>query len=260
MGAMLVGSRLLVWADSPRLVGAAAWGAIEPAELERAMAIWETLWPRLAHGAGFVIDIARLEPPRLDAYALYADFVRAQIRILSDRQMRQLTLTPTEPTGFVTVLTSGFTAAVQSYPHHLTHDPAAGARWLGDEAAAARIAEARAIVEESLQATRVLREVRQRIARDPRHATLDEVARALAMSPRTLQRALDAEATSFRHELVAARMALAERLLAEGDVKIADVAAQVGFASAPHFASVFGKTHGVTPAAFRRSRRGPPAQ
>src|SRR5262249_20460600 len=62
----------------------------------------------------------------------------------------------------------------------------------------------------------LLLELRAYLANDLRGASLESAARALATSPRTLQRTLAAQATSFRAELDAVRVATAERLLLDG--------------------------------------------
>jgi AraC-like DNA-binding protein len=51
------------------------------------------------------------------------------------------------------------------------------------------------------------------------------------------------------------RMEHARKLLTETGLSVAEVATQVGYASAPHFAVTFKKAWGVTPAAHRNVRR-----
>lgn len=49
------------------------------------------------------------------------------------------------------------------------------------------------------------------------------------------------------------RLAAAERLLAEGDLSVAEVGARVGYQSASHFTKVFRAATGLTPTAFREA-------
>jgi len=83
--------------------------------------------------------------------------------------------------------------------------------------------------------------------------TLERVARALASSPRQLQRAYEQFGhASFREELLARRMAVAADLLAEqGSIAVADVARLVGYRQPSHFARAFRRRYGLAPAVFR---------
>jgi len=87
--------------------------------------------------------------------------------------------------------------------------------------------------------------------------TLQEVARALASSPRQLTRvyAQFGEVT-FREELLTRRLNVAAQLLVEQPaIPVRDVARLVGFRQAPHFAKVFRQRYGLTPAGFRAEAR-----
>ena len=86
-----------------------------------------------------------------------------------------------------------------------------------------------------------------------RELTLAQVARALASSPRQLQRAYaQFGETSFREDLQARRMDAAATLLAEQrSLPVRDVARLVGYRQAPHFARVFRRRYGIAPARFR---------
>jgi AraC-like DNA-binding protein len=86
-----------------------------------------------------------------------------------------------------------------------------------------------------------------------RELTLAEVARALASSPRQLQRVYEqfGEMT-FREDLLARRMAVAAELLVEQRaIPVSHVARLVGYRQAPHFAHVFRRRYGLSPARFR---------
>jgi AraC-like DNA-binding protein len=57
--------------------------------------------------------------------------------------------------------------------------------------------------------------------------------------------------------LTSVRVGRAKRMLATTDLSIADIGAAVGYESQSHFTTVFGKSAGITPAAYRRQSRGP---
>jgi AraC-like DNA-binding protein len=103
----------------------------------------------------------------------------------------------------------------------------------------------------------------QRHYRQP--LTLALLARALASSPRQLQRAYEQFGReSFREDLLGRRMGVAAELLVEQPaIPVAHVAALVGYRQAPHFARAFRRRYGIAPAGFRaralgeRARSGP---
>lgn len=87
-----------------------------------------------------------------------------------------------------------------------------------------------------------------------RPLTLPAVARALASSPRQLQRAyLAFGGSTFREDLLAVRMAVAAQLLIEQPaIPVAAVGRLVGYRHASHFARAFRGRYGLSPARYRR--------
>jgi AraC-like DNA-binding protein len=86
-------------------------------------------------------------------------------------------------------------------------------------------------------------------------ASLEVVARALRLSPRTLQRRLREEGTSHRRVLDDLRRDLATRYLAEPDVGIQETAFLLGFADQSAFHHAFVRWTGVAPGAYRKGAR-----
>lgn len=78
-----------------------------------------------------------------------------------------------------------------------------------------------------------------------------EVARRLGMSARALQRALSAEQTSYLAISNETRRSIAERLLARGELAIAETAYTLGFSDVPAFHRAFVRWTGATPGEFR---------
>jgi AraC-like DNA-binding protein len=86
---------------------------------------------------------------------------------------------------------------------------------------------------------------------------LEDYARALAYSPRTLSRATLAGAGVTAKEFIDRRVVLeAKRLLAHGDQSVSRIAAQLGFSSATNFSKYFHQRTGQAPIAFRAAVRG----
>jgi len=90
-----------------------------------------------------------------------------------------------------------------------------------------------------------------------RPLTLAAVARALASSPRALQRAYAQFGdVSFHEDLLARRMAAAAQLLAEQPaLAVREVARLVGYRQPSHFARAFRRRFGLSPADFRARAR-----
>jgi AraC-like DNA-binding protein len=86
---------------------------------------------------------------------------------------------------------------------------------------------------------------------DGRVPGIEPVARQLALSPRTLQRRLKAENTSFHQVSAQARLQLAERYLEEG-LPVGEVAYLLGFSLPNAFSRWFKSRKGVTPLTYRR--------
>jgi AraC-like DNA-binding protein len=86
-----------------------------------------------------------------------------------------------------------------------------------------------------------------------RELTVSALARALATSPRQLQRAYDEIGlTSFAAQLRAVRLRNAAELLAHQSLTVTDVSRLVGYRQPSHFVKAFRCRYGVTPGAFRK--------
>jgi len=78
-----------------------------------------------------------------------------------------------------------------------------------------------------------------------------DVARALAVSPRTLQRKLQEEGTTFQAVLDAVRRDLARECIRSGDYDLLEVTYLTGFANPPAFSRAYKKWTGRTPSEDR---------
>jgi AraC-like DNA-binding protein len=83
--------------------------------------------------------------------------------------------------------------------------------------------------------------------------SLDAVAAALKMSPRTLQRRLGDEGTRYADVLDGVRREAARRLVDEPALPLADVAFRLGFADLASFHRAFKRWTGLPPGTFRRA-------
>lgn len=78
------------------------------------------------------------------------------------------------------------------------------------------------------------------------------VAAELQMSPRTLQRHLSNDGTSFRSVLADARRDVADALLASGTLSVTEIALRLGFSESAAFSRAYRRWTGESPAARRR--------
>ncbi len=84
------------------------------------------------------------------------------------------------------------------------------------------------------------------------------MARDLRISPRYLQRLLETSGTSFTARVNELRLQRAFTLLTEtrdGELRISDIALQVGFSDISHFNRLFRSRFGDTPRGVRGQRR-----
>jgi AraC-like DNA-binding protein len=119
--------------------------------------------------------------------------------------------------------------------------------------AEALLAARRRETEEPRIVAEVRREVAAQLAAD--RARLDDVAAALALSPRTLQRKLAEAGTSFQAVHDAARQALAEELLRDARLNLTDVAYMLGYREQSSFNRACREWFGNTPARTRERLR-----
>jgi AraC-like DNA-binding protein len=84
-------------------------------------------------------------------------------------------------------------------------------------------------------------------------AGIGQVARALAVSPRTLQRRLESRGTTFGELRDATRLQQAMQHLRDPRIAIKEIAGLLGFSEPSTFYRAFRRWTGATPAHFRRT-------
>jgi len=80
---------------------------------------------------------------------------------------------------------------------------------------------------------------------------LDTVAAELELGPRTLQRRLEQEGLQFRDVVNRTRLERARALLAERDLSITQIAAELGYSAPTHFTRAFQRATGYSPRRYR---------
>lgn len=89
----------------------------------------------------------------------------------------------------------------------------------------------------------------------PAAASIEDVARGMRMSARTLQRRLEDEGTRFAELLEAVRERMARAALANDALALAEIAARLGFADLATFSRAFKRWTGKPPGQWRRAAR-----
>jgi LacI family transcriptional regulator len=120
-----------------------------------------------------------------------------------------------------------------------------------------RVAPARLVLRESSDVFAasdplVARALRYIVAHGERMVEVPEVAKAVGVSRRTLERKFqESVGHSIATEMVRLRLNRAKRRLVMGDVLLKTVAEESGFRTASHFSRVFTRVLGITPSAYQ---------
>lgn len=245
----VVGREFCAFHASPSLFGVVAWGR-PGAEQGRQIVIART--PELVDPGPphhLVLDYRLVEVVDPDTFKCLADFVATNRERLTQVTAKVALVKPTD--AFTGATVAGFYSVVAPpYPSKLCETIEEAEAWLGVPTLEhiARIHEASAAGRPTTGALQAL------LDREPTLG-MDEAAKELALTGRTLQRRLAAEETTFVAEARKARVRRAKHLLATTDDKVADIAHAVGSASVQHFTELFREETGTTPAAWRQSRR-----
>ncbi len=199
-----------------------------------------------------LVDARRLTGVDAGAFEALHRYVREQHARLSVQVTR---LALVRPGGMQGAVVAGFYGVLDPpYPTSVFDEPAPALAWLG-EPAPQLADELAAAVDEVSGVHPIVGALRALLAGNP-SLSAPAACRALGLSERTLQRRLEAAGTSFQKELVATRIAEAQRRLLDSDDPLTAVALDVGFSSLQHFSHQFRLTTGEAPSAWRARRRG----
>jgi len=250
IGTYLALHRGLVFCARPTLWGFALWGRPTETDIRRIVPFLALeLAPDVApHGS--LIDVRRLDAGDPRAFSVLAKYLRSNWDAFTVQVTR---LALVRPSGLLGATVAGFyQVAGAPYPVRVFEDLAAASTWLRAPTLAADL-DAAIAAASALPAT--ILALRRWLDTHLADASLTRAARAVSRAPRSLQRDLAAAETSFQHELDAARVRLATRLLADTDSPLTEIAYDVGCASPQHFSTLFRRVTGSTASAWRAARR-----
>ena len=240
-----------VWVASPTLGGAVLWGEQPEAETRAILHVFDQYPKQMASAFDIVLDtrgVGRVDP---SALAILFSWLLANRRDLSRQLRMQANVIREGPIGFL--LTGLLPVAQWTLPYAIHYDPIDAFRSVAGDAGLALAAEVDAIAERIRGVSREVRVTRELLERHL-DTGVEQVARVLGISARSLQRALMRGGTSFYAEVVSARLARAQALLRETDDKVAAIAAEVGV-SERGLTQLFRRRTGVGPAEWRKRHR-----
>ncbi|MDB4995569.1 MAG: AraC family transcriptional regulator [Myxococcaceae bacterium] len=237
----------VVWVASPALCGWQIWGRPDDAETRLILGLLDQ-YSKMARKFRVVADTRRVELVSPTALPILVQWYFANRAELKTRIELQANIIRRDSIGFLLV---GLVVSMgDAHPLSSFVDPLEAFQSVAGDSAAALYEEVEAIVTRVRSVPHELQVLRAILASRP-DAAIEEVARELSISRRSLQRVLGRWGTSFHDEVTTARFEAATKLLAAPDMKIASVAAHVGW-SERTLTTVFRARTGLTPADWRK--------
>lgn len=250
-GRFVCGPRWLVFCG-PKVSGMIVWEAPAP---EDAAAVVRTLPANLLGPPhGYFIDARRMS----DAVdpASFTTVLEQAGPTLPQYAGHVARCAVVLPAGMAAAVVMGFFTLIgPPFEVRFFADPVSALDYLGQRDPQAFLAALDAMQERASGTPRLLFRLRALLDQDPSGPSVQEVAQRLGLSSRSLQRRLIEARTTFRAELLAARLRMAQRLLVESDHKITAIALEVGCGSSQHLSALFRRMTGETPSAWRASHR-----
>ena len=111
-----------------------------------------------------------------------------------------------------------------------------------------------ALLEQKQSLSGVAFEIRRLMLKYGMHVSMEFVAEKLAMTSRTLHRQLKAQHTNWRTVRDNVRCAMAEELLAAGNIQLEEIAERLGFSDGANFSHAFKRWRGISPLQFKKSQ------
>lgn len=239
----------------PELWGCLYWGRFGSDDARRLVcALDAELHPDVPPHVG-IADLRRFEGADAQAFELLATYLASRADELRARVRRQAVIRP--ESGIAAAVVAGFyEVRPPPYPARVFADLHEALRWLDVHDHLPALVELDRLHAQIAGVSPAVRALRDCLAACLQTASIDATARALGMSTRTLQRQLRDAGTSFKRELVGARVRAAQAMLLDDDAKLAAIASEAGFASPQHLSVTFRTATGETPSEWRARRRG----
>jgi AraC-like DNA-binding protein len=251
VGRFAAGNTFLVWCTRPDLFGVTVWGRASMAEL----AILSRIYDRSRHSVmatpcDLVFDARRLEGFEPGVFESVERTIAASVDNVGDRLRRQALV---RGRGLLAAALCGFYTVIEAdFEVRVCTELAPALAWLGEPERELCV-QLEGLIADAVAGTSFVDRLRAYLAMQvDRWPAIDDAARSLAVSSRSLQRRLQEAGTCYRAEVDQARLALAKQLLLETDLKIAAIADRIGSSTEANFISFFRRLMKTSPAEWRR--------
>lgn len=250
----ILAGQSVVWCSSDCLGGSATWGKPDAQATRDILRAFEGVFSdRMAAQVDVVLDARRVEAVPPDSLEVLLGWLFKNKEALAKRVRVQIGIIPSGMNGMT--LAGILPTVGETHPFRVERDPLEPLRAVAGESGERLSAEIDALVESVSGLSPELAALRELLRE--RHATLtvEEAAKVLKVSTRSLQRVLQSHGTSFQDELRTARFEHASELLRSTDDKIAAIAMRVGVTEGA-LTQLFRDRAGCTPSEYRKNRDG----
>lgn len=229
------------------------FGAPTREDGEQLIACIDTLYASRAPRYWSLVDLRALESVDEAGFEVLRQYVAKKRRRMGERLIRQAVL---KRAGLVGAMVAGFYVQLEpQHPVRIFEALGPAVRWLDAPPSLALHTLVSALKQPPRAMGELLPRLRQWLQEHRHRPNVEEAARRLGTSGRTLQRRLRERQTTFKDEVRRARVSFAEEMLRTTDWKLAAVALEAGFDSSQRLATSFRRHLGVTPSAFRARHR-----
>jgi AraC-like DNA-binding protein len=234
------------------VAGCVLWGALEGEAIRTVLQLAAATHRRGSAPRVGIIDARDVTAVSPAALTHYQAYLRRHARDLASTVRRCAIVRP-RPLALA-ALSEGL-VRVLVVPHEVSlfPDVVACADWLGEPRIASLVDDVRATrtgLDESATAR-----MKPLFVERLRFVSIEDAAVALGMSPRSLQRQLKAEGTTFQRELDCARVEAAMRAMRETNGSLTRIADEVGCASVSHLTVLFRRVVGKPPSRWRQEEQ-----
>jgi AraC-like DNA-binding protein len=222
------------------------WGKPDESDIEALNAAL-TARNRPWRSQTWLVDLSRLEVLDLRMFDKLSSSVTSYLSASNGGITRQAVVRPYGMAGVV--VTEFFAKAAGAIPVCSFADTRAALEWIGvpDSGLLEQLERIRASQYDAKWLTTELRSYLDRGA----GGSVKDVARQMAISPRTMQRRLLKLGTNFQQEVAQARLRLAKKLMRTTRRSLKSIAFDAGYASPQHFSAAFRQQVGVAPSRWR---------
>lgn len=251
-GKWWAGPSFIAWCAEPELFGFTLFGQPNAESLTKLVAALKVELGPNARAHGSLVDASLVQVVDPAAFAVLQEYVVGHLAQLKERVTK---LALVRPGGLPGAVVAGFFSVMESpYPTKVVTSVADGLTWLG--ASGKWTAELEALRTSGSGVAALVLQVRSALAASSGEPAIGDIAKALGMSSRTLQRRLGELGTSFLKESSEQRLQTAAVALATSDVAVTTIALEAGFSTSQAFSAAFRRFSGKTPGDFRKGASG----